>query len=139
VLDCRFAGCPGFSRHLAQKSGPTAGKDVPFYARNTDTIGARYQTGPWGFDISSTHQSRQFSDNANTVTENATASVGEVPGFWVWNAQVSWKMPGVKGFDLLAGVNNLTDKRYYTRNVDSNAGRMVGAPRTVYVQGHVAF
>jgi Fe(3+) dicitrate transport protein len=122
-----------------QKSGPTAGKDVPFYSRNTDTIGARYRTGPWGFDLASTHQSRQFSDNANTVAENAAATIGEIPGFRVWNVQVNWKMPGVKGFDLLAGVNNLTDKRYYTRNVDSNAGRMVGAPRTVYVQGRVAF
>jgi len=41
--------------------------------------------------------------------------------------------------DVDIGVNNLTDERYYTRNVDSNAGRMVGAPRTVYVQGRVAF
>ncbi|RZI41440.1 TonB-dependent siderophore receptor [Herbaspirillum sp. HC18] len=122
-----------------QESGATAGKDVPFYSRNTDTIGGRYQTGPWSFNLSSTHQSRQFSDNANTVAENASATVGEVPGFRVWNAQIGWKMPDVKGFDVVAGVNNLTDKRYYTRNVDSNAGRMVGAPRTVYVQGRYAF
>jgi Fe(3+) dicitrate transport protein len=122
-----------------QESGPTAGKDVPFYSRNTDTIGARYQAGPWGFNLSSTHQSRQFSDNANTVAESANGGVGAIPGFRVWNAQVSWKMPGAKGFDVLAGVNNLTDKRYYTRNIDGNLGRMVGAPRTVYVQGRYAF
>lgn len=122
-----------------QESGPNAGNDVPFYSRNTDTIGARYQVGQWGFNLSSTHQSRQFSDNANTVAENAGGSVGAIPGFRVWNAQVSLKVPGVKGFDVLAGVNNLSDKRYYTRNVDGNAGRMVGAPRTVYVQGRYAF
>jgi Fe(3+) dicitrate transport protein len=122
-----------------QESGPTAGKDVPFYSRNTDTIGARYQAGPWGFNLSSTHQSRQFSDNANTVAESANGGVGVIPGFRVWNAQVSWKMPGAKGFDVLAGINNLTDKRYYTRNIDGNLGRMVGAPRTVYVQGRYAF
>jgi Fe(3+) dicitrate transport protein len=122
-----------------QESGPTAGKDVPFYSRNTDTIGLRYLAGQWSFNLASTHQSRQFSDNANTVAENASGSVGEVPGFRVWNAQFGWKMAGVKGFDVLAGINNLTDKRYYTRNVDSNAGRMVGAPRTVYVQGRYAF
>lgn len=122
-----------------QESGSTAGKDVPFYSRNTDTIGARYLVGQWGFNLSSTHQSRQFSDNANTVAESASGNVGEIPGFRVWNAQVSWKMPYLKGFDVLAGVNNLSDKRYYTRNVDSNAGRMVGAPRTVYVQGRYAF
>jgi len=48
-------------------------------------------------------------------------------------------VPGAKGFDVMAGVNNLTDKRYYTRNIDGNAGRMVGAPRTMYVQGRYAF
>ena len=138
-----FAGLGMFANYTyvraLQKSGADAGKDVPFYSRNTDTIGVRYETGPWGFNVSSTHQSRQYSDNANTAAENPNATNGMIPGFRVWNAQVSWKMPGAKGFDVLAGVNNLTDKRYYTRNVDSNAGRMVGAPRTVYVQGRYVF
>lgn len=138
-----FAGLGVFANYTyvraVQKSGADAGKDVPFYSRNTDTIGVRYEKGAWGFNVSSTHQSRQYSDNANTEAENANATVGVVPGFRVWNAQVNWKMPGAKGFDILAGVNNLADKRYYTRNVDSNAGRMVGAPRTVYVQGRYAF
>lgn len=139
----RLAGLNVFANYTyvraIQESGATAGKEVPFYSRHTDTLGARYLTGPWGFNLSSTHQSRQFSDNANTVAENAAATVGEIPGFRLWNAQASLKVPGVKGLDLLAGVNNLTDKRYYTRNVDNNAGRMVGAPRTLYVQGHFAF
>lgn len=122
-----------------QESGSTAGRDLPFYSRNTNTIGARYQAGAWGFNLSSTHQSRQFSDNANTVAESANANTGEIPGFRLWNVQVSLKMAGAKGFDVLAGVNNLADKRYYTRNVDGNAGRMAGSPRTVYVQGRYAF
>lgn len=122
-----------------QKSGTNVGKDVPFYSRHTDTIGARYVLGSWGLNLSSTHQSNQFSNTDNTVAENGAASAGVIPGFRVWNTQVSYKVPGVNGFDVLAGVNNLADKRYYTRNVDSNAGRMVGAPRTVYVQGRYAF
>ncbi|MET0518844.1 MAG: TonB-dependent siderophore receptor [Burkholderiaceae bacterium] len=122
-----------------QESGPSAGLDVPFYARNTDTVGARYTQGDWSFNLSSTHQSSQYSDNANTVAENAAATVGRVPGFRLWNAQASWKLPFARGAELLAGVNNLADKRYYTRNVDANAGRMVGAPRMVYLQGRYAF
>ncbi len=122
-----------------QESGANAGLDVPFYSRNTDTVGARYQLGNWAFKLSSTHQSGQFSDIANTVAESANAAVGQIPGFRLWNAQVSWKTAALKGVDIDVGVNNLTDERYYTRNVDSNAGRMVGAPRTVYVQGRVAF
>jgi Fe(3+) dicitrate transport protein len=121
------------------KSGDFDGNDVPFYSRNTDTVGLAYKQGAWKFDLSSTHQSRQFADNANTVTEDLDGGNGEIPGFRLWNAQASWKVPNAQGFDIVAGVNNLTDKRYYTRNVDGNAGRMVGAPRTIYIQGRYAF
>ena len=114
------------------------GLDVPFYSRRTDTAGAKYQLGLWTFNLSSTHQSGQFSDTANTVQETPDARVGRIPGFRLWNAQVSWQIPAWKGSSIDAGVNNLTDKRFYTRNVDGNAGRMVGAPRTTYVQFRVA-
>jgi Fe(3+) dicitrate transport protein len=122
-----------------QKSGANAGLDLPFYSRNVDTIGARYLLGAWAFNVNSTHQTGQFSDNANTQAETANAGVGRIPGFRLWNAQVSWKMPGTKSVDVLVGVNNIADERYYTRNVDGNLGRMVGPPRTAYVQGRLAF
>jgi len=119
-----------------QESGATAGLDVPFYSRNTDTVGARYRVGAWSLNLSSTHQSKQYSDTANTVAEAANGGVGLIPGFRVWNAQLAWKQ---RAYDITAGVNNLADKRYYTRNVDGNAGRMAAAPRTVYVQLHLAY
>jgi Fe(3+) dicitrate transport protein len=121
-----------------QDSGATAGLDLPFYSRHIDTAGARYAFGAWILNLSTTHQSGQFSDNANTEAETASANNGKVPGFRLWHAQASWA-PGPKGLDIVLGVNNIADKRYYTRNVDSNAGRMVGAPRTAYVQGRYAF
>ncbi|TCK39075.1 Fe(3+) dicitrate transport protein [Paraburkholderia sp. BL8N3] len=122
-----------------QESGPTAGLDVPFYSRITDTLGLRYETHGWTFDVSTTHQSSQFSDVTNTVNETPDARVGRIPGFRVWNMQADWKIPGWKGSNLTLGVNNIADKRYYTRNVDGNAGRMVGAPRLIYVQGHFVY
>ncbi|MYM28496.1 TonB-dependent siderophore receptor [Duganella sp. CY15W] len=119
-----------------QKSGATAGLEVPFYSRNTDTLGARYRVGAWTANLSTTHQTKQYADTANTVTEAANGSNGIVPGFRLWNTQVSWKQ---KAYEIAAGINNLADKRYYTRNVDGNAGRMVGAPRTAYVQLHLSY
>jgi len=119
-----------------QESGATAGLDVPFYARNTDTLGARYRAGAWTANLSTTHQGKQYSDTVNTVAETANAIVGQVPGFRLWNAQLAWKH---KCYELMAGINNIADKRYYTRNVDSNAGRMVGAPRTGYLQLRVLY
>jgi len=122
-----------------QDSGDNKGLDVPFYSRNTDNIGARYERGAWAFNVSQTHQSAQYSDAANTVVEAADARVGRVPGFRLWNLQASWRLPRLEGSELLLGVNNVSDERYYTRNVDGNAGRMVGAPRTFYVQTRFAF
>jgi Fe(3+) dicitrate transport protein len=122
-----------------QKSGSNPGKDLPFYARTTDTLGVRLQSGPWALNLSTTHQGRQFADEANTLAESADGSIGEIPGVRLWNAQASWTVPGKKGLDLTAGVNNLLDRRYFTRTVDGNLGKLVGAPRTIYVQGRYAF
>ncbi|MEQ5838389.1 TonB-dependent siderophore receptor [Paraburkholderia acidicola] len=122
-----------------QESGATSGLDVPFYSRFTDTLGVRYATHGWTFNVSSTHQSAQYSDTANTVAETPDARVGRIPGFRVWDVQADWKIPGWKGSSLTLGVNNIADKRYYTRNIDGNAGRMVGAPRMVYAQGHFVY
>lgn len=122
-----------------QKSGATAGLDVPFYARHTGTLGARWSRGPLSLNVSGTAQSAQYADTANTVAESADGANGRVPAFHVWNAQAGWKFDSHPRVDLLAGVNNIADARYYTRNVDGNAGRMVGAPRSAYVQLRVAF
>ncbi|MRW91989.1 TonB-dependent siderophore receptor [Duganella sp. FT80W] len=114
-----------------QESGATAGLDVPFYSRNTDTIGARYRVGTWTANLSTTHQTKQYSDTANTVAEAANGGAGLIPGFRLWNANLTWKL---RAYEIGAGINNIADKRYYTRNVDGNAGRMAGAPRTAYLQ-----
>ena len=125
------------------KEGANAGNDVPYYSRNTDTVGLHYQCGGerggWSFDLSSTHQTRQFADDANTVLENGAGDLGLIPGYRTWNMQVKWRVPGQPGLELLAGANNLADKRYFTRTSDGNLGKMVGAPRMVYLQGRLAF
>ncbi|WP_454727636.1 MULTISPECIES: TonB-dependent receptor family protein [Cupriavidus] len=122
-----------------QKSGDFDGNDVPFYSRQTATWGGRYTRQNWAFNVFATVQSAQYSDTANTVQESADATNGRVPGFSVWSAQVSYKIPGRKGSDLAFGINNLFDRRYYSRNVDTNGGRMVGAPRMVYIQARLAY
>ena len=122
-----------------QKSGEDEGNDVPFYSRQTGTLGARYTYRNWAFNLFTTAQSSQYSDTANTDRESADGINGRVPGFSVWNAQLSYKIPGWKDSELALGVNNLFDRRYYTRNTDTNGGRMVGAPQMVYVQARLAY
>jgi Fe(3+) dicitrate transport protein len=138
-----FAGLNAYINYTYTRatleSGITAGNDVPFYARNTDTVGVRYNVGNWGLNLSTTHQSKQFADEKNTVAESADGSNGVIPGFRLWNAQVNWKVPKQKGLEILAGVNNLTDERYFTRTTDGNRGKLVGAPRMAYVQARYSF
>ncbi|MGR4868667.1 TonB-dependent receptor family protein [Variovorax sp. LARHSF232] len=121
------------------KQGALAGNDVPFYSRWTDALGLRYALGAWDFEVSSTHQSNQYADDANTQAENAAGTVGVIPGFRLWNVQARWKMPSKPGVELALGMNNVTDERYFSRTTDTNAGKLVGAPRTVFVQGQLKF
>lgn len=138
-----FAGLNVYANYTytraIQKSGATAGLDVPFYSRNTDTLGVRYDWRNWTFNVSTTHQSSQYSDLANTVAESPDGSVGRIPGFRTWNLQAMFKVPQWKRTDITIGLNNVFDKRYYTRTTDSNAGRLVGAPRMVYIQARAGF
>ena len=112
---------------------------MPFYSRWTDALGLRYALGPWDFEVSSTHQSNQYADDANTQAENAAGTLGVIPGYRLWNVQARWKMPSKPGVEVALGVNNVTDERYFSRTTDTNAGKLVGAPRTVFVQGQLKF
>ncbi|MFT4103806.1 MAG: TonB-dependent receptor [Burkholderiaceae bacterium] len=107
----------------------------------TDTVGARYQRAQWTFDVSSTHVGKQFADNANTFAESANGGTGLIPGWRIYNVQAIWRSvpQGKKGPEIRLGINNVTDKRYYTRNVDANIGKMAAAPRMIYLQGRCAF
>nr|WP_314545561.1 TonB-dependent siderophore receptor [uncultured Massilia sp.] len=141
--DGALAGLSAYANYnytrAIQESGATSGLDVPFYSRHTGSLGGRYVAGRLSLNLSGTAQSAQYADAANTVAESADGGNGRIPGYHVWNAQAGWKFDGTPRLELLAGLNNLADRRYYTRNVDGNAGRMVGAPRTAYVQLRAAF
>lgn len=121
------------------ESGAQIGNDLPFYSRNVDTQGIRYQRNNWTFNLSSTHQSGQYADDANTIPESANGSNGWMPGYRLWNVQIDWKSNPKSGLDLSTGINNVTDSRYFTRTMDTNAGKLLGAPRMVYLQLHARF
>ncbi|WGG52509.1 TonB-dependent siderophore receptor [Rugamonas sp. DEMB1] len=120
--------------NATQRQGKYAGNDVPFYARHVDTLGLRLQRGAWRVDINSTHQSRQFADDANTVAENAAGSIGEIPGYRLWNANLSWLVAGRQKLEVQVGVNNLGNRLTFSRTTDTNLGKLAGAPRMAFVQ-----
>lgn len=139
----KLAGLSAYATYAYTKAtqgqGNYAGNDVPFYSRTVDAQGARYKLGGLVFDLNTTHQSRQYADDANTVAESATGALGVIPGYRLWNSSVTYAIPGEQRFEVQAGVNNLADKRTYTRTTDVNQGKLAGASRMVYLQLRTAF
>ena len=66
-------------------------------------------TVTWQFS----HVSDAFSDANNTVTPNAAATSGLIPSYNVQDLSLNYKF--LENYNLRAGINNLTDARYFTR------------------------
>jgi Fe(3+) dicitrate transport protein len=139
----KLAGLSAYATYAYTKAtqgqGTYAGNDVPFYSRNVDTIGARCKLGNFVADIGSTHQSKQYADDANTVAQNAAGSLGLIPGYRLWNASVTYVMPGAQRVEIQAGASNLANKKTFTRTTDTNLGILPGAPRMAYLNLRAAF
>jgi Fe(3+) dicitrate transport protein len=74
-----------------------------------------------------------FSDAVNTVKPTANWQNGLIPSYTVTDLTASYKLP--KGFNIKAGINNLTDARYFTRRAGGYPGPGVlpGDGRTWFV------
>lgn len=134
-----------YTKATAQK-GEFAGKDLPFYSRQVFTVGSRYQTGNWVWNLDGFAQSGQRSPgsadagNGYITEETPDGQYGDIPGWMVWNARGEYDFgPAWSNLTLGAGVKNLFDQRYFTRSTDNNYGKYVGEPRTYFVQASVKF
>jgi Fe(3+) dicitrate transport protein len=66
------------------------------------------------------HVGETFSDANNTPAASANAQNGPIPSYTVTDLTASYKFP--KGINLKAGINNLTDERYFTRRAGGYPG-----------------
>ncbi|MBP1149651.1 MULTISPECIES: TonB-dependent siderophore receptor [unclassified Methylocaldum] len=108
------------------------GNRVPFSSTHQFTLQGNYRIGTYNFNVNGLYLSSAFTDAANTEREDATGSRGEIPSYWVWNAQVT-KDFRIDGTNLRAGLaaNNLFNENYYFRGVDTSLGRVPGPGRSV--------
>lgn len=135
----RPAALPGAAFRLAytyvdaeQRSGQFAGKRVPFASEHLLSLGANYRAGPYSLGAAGFYQSSAFTDAANTVAEDATGTVGKIPGYWLVNLRLARDFEMANGRTLTAAlaVNNLLDQDYYFRGVDTSpVGRVPGPGR----------
>ncbi len=146
VLTPFFAGLELYANYTYTKAtfeeGDFNGNDIPFYSRHIGTVGARYSTDSWIFNIDTYAQSEQFSDSANTkedpVAPNASRSgaKGTIPGYGLVNARVNYRFENTK---VSFGVKNLLDKESFYRGPFTQYGLYANAPREFYVNASVDY
>ncbi len=115
-----------------QRSGAFRGRELPYAPRHQLALSSSYRSKGWTWSLNGQYQSAMFSDGANTVTENATGSVGRIPSYWVFNANVGYAFTwSSRKMNAGIGINNLFDRDYYFRGVDYSQGRMPQPGRAV--------
>ncbi|GAB2937633.1 TonB-dependent receptor family protein [Hafnia psychrotolerans] len=125
-----------------QRNGVNRGKDVPYASRTQLTLDGSYEWRGTTLSLASYYFSKSFADAANSVSENSTGSVGEMPSYWVWNTQVSRDLykSGSTVMNGYIGVNNLFNRDYWFRGVDTSPwGRQPAPGRSVTAGVSVKF
>ena len=85
------------------------------------------------------HTGETFSDANNTVQATANAQNGLIPDYTVLDLTATYKFS--KGLNLKAGINNLTDERYFTRRAGGypGPGALPADGRTFFISVGVKF
>lgn len=117
------------------RSGAFKGNEVPFSSKHQLTVDGRYRFAEsWSYTLDGLYVSRAFTDSANTSAENASASIGRLPAYWLWNTAIEreFKLDDGSLLTASAGVSNLFDRQYYFRGIDTSPlGRQPAPGRTL--------
>ena len=115
------------------------GNRVENAPRKINRFGATYTYDTFSMTWQLSDIGEAFSDASNTVAPNAAATVGLIPAYRVQDLSASWNF--WKQHSLKAGVNNLTDARYFTRRAGGypGPGIMPADGRTFYLTAALKF
>jgi Fe(3+) dicitrate transport protein len=99
--------------------GEYTGKYVEYAPTSINRMGATVAIRKFSttFLISSTAQS--FGDAANSSVSSADAVAGAIPAYTVMDWSGTWH---INRFNVKAGLNNVTDERYFTKRTDEYPG-----------------
>ncbi|WOL30077.1 TonB-dependent siderophore receptor [Pseudomonas fragi] len=114
-----------------QRNGTYKDNEVPYSSRNQFMVDARYRFAEhWTYNLDGLYISKAYTDAANTREENASASVGELPSYWVWNTAIEREFPLADKSILTAsaGISNLFNREYYFRGIDTSPWGRQPAP-----------
>lgn len=109
-----------------------AGKKVENAPRNINRFGATYNLKNFSITYQLSSIGESFADASNTITPNAAATTGLIPAYQVQDVSASLKF--LKNYNLKAGINNLSDERYFTRRAGGYPG-----PGVLPADGRIAY
>ncbi len=113
--------------------GNLSGKRVENAPRKINRFGVTYNKKGISITWQMSDIGKAYADASNTETANAAATTGVIPAYTVQDLSASFKF--LKHYNLKAGVNNLTNERYFTRRAGGypGPGVMPADGRTFYV------
>jgi Fe(3+) dicitrate transport protein len=116
-----------------------SGNQVENAPRKINRFGATYTLENFSMTWQLSDIGEAFADASNTVAANAAATVGLIPAYRVQDLSASWNF--WKQHSLKAGLNNLTDARYFTRRAGGypGPGIMPADGRTFYLTAALKF
>ncbi|KAF1072027.1 MAG: Fe(3+) dicitrate transport protein FecA [Pseudomonas citronellolis] len=118
-----------------QRNGSYKGNQVPYASRNQFSVDGRYHFAEfWTYSLDGLYVSSAYTDAANSGDEDASASVGKLPAYWLWNTAIErqFKLQGGQVLTASAGISNLFNRRYYFRGIDTSPwGRQPAPERSV--------
>jgi Fe(3+) dicitrate transport protein len=126
-----------------QRAGDFKGNEVPFASRNQFNAEGRYHFAEhWTYSLDGLYVSSAYTDAANSGAENASASVGKLPAYWVFNTALEreFKLDDKSVLTTSVGISNLFNREYYFRGIDTSPwGRQPAPERALTVGANYRF
>lgn len=115
------------------------GNQVENAPRKINRFGATYNYAKFSMTWQLSDIGEAFADASNTLAPNQAATVGLIPAYRVQDLSASWNF--WKQHSIKAGVNNLSDARYFTRRAGGypGPGIMPADGRTFYLTAALKF
>ncbi len=119
--------------------GNLSGKRVENAPRKINRFGVTYTKKGFSITWQMSDIGKAYADASNTEVANAAATTGVIPAYTVQDLSASFKF--LKHYNVKAGVNNLTDERYFTRRAGGypGPGILPADGRTFYVSAGFKF
>jgi len=119
------------SEYISSKEPGVKGKKVEFIPKLNLKTGAKIGFKNFMLGIQYTYLSDQFTDSSNAINSNLSGVIGMIPQYDVFDISTSYSL---KEFKFESGVNNLFNKKYFTRRATGYPGPGIipSSPRTLY-------